>query len=381
MVLSLLFGALAFVSFALTLWQWVEARRFPLHSRVARREPGHLPALTLFKPLKGCDDQTEACLRSWLTQEYGAPVQFLFGVSEPGDPAAALVERLSAEFATADVRLVVSPERRGLNSKVSKLIQLERDARHDVWVVSDADVWVPPGFLGELAAPLAEPGVGLVNPFYRFVGASNLAMRWEAFGVNADFWSGVLQSRRLQPIRFALGAVMAVRRSHVDGMGGFTALRDMLADDYELGRRVAARGGRVALCAVVVECREARRSWAEAWAHQVRWARTIRVCMPGPYAASVLSNATFWPLAGAAVMGGAWAWTGAGLALGARWATAANNHRRLTGTRLGGRWFWMPWFKDVLQMIVWALAFVGTRVEWRGEVYRVRPDGRLERGA
>ena len=67
-------------------------------------------------------------------------------------------------------------------------------------------------------------------------------MQWEAVAINADFWSSVLQARSLKPIDFALGAVMAMRRKQLEQIGGFAALADCLADDYQLGHRIARAG-------------------------------------------------------------------------------------------------------------------------------------------
>jgi ceramide glucosyltransferase len=312
-----------------------------------------------------------------LEQDYPSEIQILFGVAAAEDPAASVVRKLQSEFPHADLRLLVCPERLGANAKVSTLAQLEPHARHDFRVVSDADVQVPPDLLRNLIAPLADDGIGLVNPFYAVAPTRTLAMRWEAISVNADFWSGVLQARRLEPLRFALGAVMAVRRAHLARLGGFAALANVLADDFELGRRVAEQGGRIALCPVVVTCREAPRNWAAVWRHQLRWARTIRVCRPAPYAASVLSNATIWPLLWALVDSRPTVWAGATVCLAIRLATAWDNERRLTRTTGHGPWFWLVPVKDLLQCALWALAFLGHTVEWRGEHFRVRRTGEL----
>ncbi|MBK9140017.1 MAG: bacteriohopanetetrol glucosamine biosynthesis glycosyltransferase HpnI [Verrucomicrobia bacterium] len=369
-------GALATISFGLTLWQWIEARRFPLHRRPPPT-PRPLPGLSVLKPLKGADEETEGCLRSWLAQDYDGSLQFLFGVTSPEDPAAAVIERLLHEFPKCNARLVVCPQRLGVNAKVSKLAQLEPLADQDFIVVSDADVRVPPDFLTHLMTEFARPGVALVNPFYAAATPHNAAMRWEAVAVNADFWSSVLMSRRLAPMRFALGAVMALRRADLESIGGFAALANHLADDYELGRRLTARGGEVALCPTVVECREAPQSWAAVWRHQLRWSRTIRVCQPAAYAASIISNATLWPLLWLAACPGFVPVSALGVCLVARLATAFDNQRRLTRSCSHWRWFWLPPVKDLLQVALWVLAFTGHTVEWRGERYRVRRNGEL----
>src|SRR5207249_3973973 len=168
--------------------------------------------------------------------------------------------------------------------------------RDRVIIISDSDVHVPPDLLANVVAPLCDEGVGLVSCFYRLAYPATLAMQFEAIAINADFWSQVLQAQNLKPLDFALGAVMATTRRRLESIGGFEALKDFLADDYQLGNLIARKGGRIVLCPVVVECRESPKSWREVWRHQLRWARTIRICQPVPYFFSILGNATLWPL-------------------------------------------------------------------------------------
>lgn len=372
-------AALAGLSFVLLLWQWIVARRFPLHRRVA--EAAFAPGVTLLKPIKGCDPATADCLRSWLAQSYAGPVQVLFGIAEPTDPAGDVVRRVIAEFPPADAELVICPEALGANAKVSKLIQLARRAKHGVIIVSDADVRVPPDFLGNVLAPLREPAVGLVNCFYRLANPVTLAMRWEAVAINADFWSQVLQSRSLKPLDFALGAVMVARREALASAGGFAALADYLADDYQLGHRIAAAGWRIELCPVVVECWDPPTGWGAVWKHQLRWARTIRVCQPAAYFFSLLSNATLWPLAWLAAHPTA---ITAVLALGMlaiRGVAAIDLQIRLTRARPRFANLGLVFLKDLLQVALWFGAFAGTAIQWRGQRYRLSRDGRLTRVA
>lgn len=374
MLLTIALATLTFLSLALTLWQFVVARRFPLHLR--SRAPSQPPGVTLLKPLKGCDAETAECLRSWLAQDYGGPLQILFGVTAADDPVCEVVRRLMASHPQADAHLMVCTEQLGPNAKVSKLIQLARHARHEVIAVSDADVWAPSDFLAQAVGPLHETTVGLVCSFYELAKPANLPMRWESFAVNADFWSQVLQSRSLKPVDFALGAVMATTRTHLDQIGGFAALVDHLADDYQLGHQIARNGARIALCPVVVECRSEPMSWREVWRHQLRWARTIRVCQPGPYFLSILSNATLWPLAWWVTQPSWRAGIAAAVCLFARMATAFFNERKLT-RRADLHSLWLAPAKDLLQVGIWALAFLGRNVTWRGERFLVLTGGKL----
>ena len=412
MILNAIFAALALLSLGLLLWQWVAAWRFPLHQRIS--EKSFTPAVTLLKSLKGADTSTEDCLRSWFVQEYAGEVQILFGVASADDPVCAIVRKLTQEFPKRDAQLVVCPQLIGANAKVSKLAELEKLAKHEILVVSDADVRVPADFLVNAVASFREdaiadskesgahgvtrPTIGLVNCFYRLANPSTLAMQWEAIAINADFWSQVLQSQMLKPLDFALGAVMLTKRKFLDEIGGFKSLADCLADDYQLGNRIARNGHRIVLCPVVVECWDPPMTWRAVWKHQLRWARTIRVCQPVPYFFSILSNAGFWGLL--------WFIWGAcrtignsqihsfnggfnaelslerGLIVGAlclviRIIAACDLQHRLTRSWIDAVYFWLVPIKDLLQAIIWLCAFMGNRIEWRGQIFRLNRDGTL----
>ena len=375
-VLHVVLAVFALLSLGLLLWQFLVALRFPLHRRQV--DPGFAPGVTLLKPLKGCDAETTSCLRSWFEQRYAGPVQILLGVASPDDPVCGVARELLAQFPGVDAELVLCSQSLGSNAKVSSLAQLEGRARHDVIVISDADVRVPPDLLANAVAPLRDPAVGLVNCFYRLGNPANPAMRLEAIAVNADFWSQVLQSRSLQPMDFALGAVMTTTRRHLAAIGGFASLLEFLADDYQLGHQIARTGARLELSTVVVECRSAPLPWREVWAHQVRWARTVRVCQPVPYFFSVLHNPTFWPLLWLALrpslLSGAVFAAGVVLRL---WITR-QTLRRLT-PEASASFFWLAPIKDLFQLLLWALAFGGRHVLWRGQRLRVVRGGRLER--
>jgi ceramide glucosyltransferase len=374
-LVNIILGSVAALSLALLLWQWLAALRFPLHQRIPNA--AFTPPVTLLKPLKGCDDSTEACLRSWFTQEYTGPVQILFGVASAADPACAIVRKLQAEFPNGDGQLVVCGPLIGANAKVAKLAEMQKLATHEVLIVSDADVRVPPDFLAQAVAPLADASAGLVNCFYRLANPSTPAMQWEAVAINADFWSQVLQSKSLKPLDFALGAVMITRRRQLDEIGGFTALADTLADDYQLGNRIARHGHRIELCPAVVECWDPPQGWRAVWRHQLRWARTIRVCQPLPYFFSILSNATLWPLVWLLAQPSGLTALSAGLACLLRVTAAGSLQSRLARSHRHWTWAWLVPVKDLLQVVIWASAFAGNRVEWRGRRFTLLPNGTL----
>lgn len=378
MGLNSILGFLAALSFILVFWQWLAARRFPLHLRTPLQSKT-TTGITLLKPLKGCEPETESCLRSWLEQVYPGPVQVLFGVASDADPVCPVVARLQSACPDRDIQLVICDDLAGANAKVAKLARLQVLAKYELIVVSDADVRVPPDLLTDLEVLLRDPGVGLANCFYELANPGTLAMRWEAVAINADFWSQVLQSRTLKPLDFALGAVMATRRKQLEEIGGFRALADCLADDYQLGNRIARRGYSIELSGVVVECWSAPMRWKAVWDHQLRWARTIRVCQPLPYFFSILSNGTLWPLVWLGAKPSLISLIAAATFIGFRLITALDLQRRLIQKRVGISATLLAPLKDVLQVALWFCAFAGNTIRWRGVTMRLRRDGRLER--
>jgi ceramide glucosyltransferase len=385
------FCALALLSVGLLVWQFIAGLRVPLHQR--EKNVAFQPCVTVLKPLRGCDEFTRTCLRSWFIQHYRAPVQILFGVADASDPVCDLIRGLLKEFPICDAELVIAAECLGGNAKVSTLVQLARRAKHPVLCVSDADVRVPEDFLAQVIAPLHDNSVGLVNCFYRLANPSTPAMRWEAIAVNADFWSHVLQANTLKPQDFALGAAMVTRQENIQNIGGFESLLDYLADDYQLGQRIAQSGKRIVLSPVVVECWHEPMTWRDAWNHQLRWARTIRASQPVPYFFSILSNVTLWGTLFAGSVLVLLVATGQfrslslqfGMSAAACWfalvafriGAARVLSMRLTRTHLPFSNASIVILKDFFQIGIWVFSFLGHTVDWRGRRFRILRGGKL----
>lgn len=352
-----------------------------MHQKIA--VPGFAPPVSILKSLKGCDATTRTSLETWFRQNYAGPIELLFGVADANDPVCPVVRELIARNPRCPARLVICGESSGMNAKAGKLAKLEKLAQYQLILISDADVRVPPDFLASFVAPLRDEKTGLVNCFYRLANPTTMAMRWEGVAINADFWSQVLQARTLKPLDFALGAAILIRRHSLEEIGGFESLTDCLADDYQLGNRIAKNGHGIALCPVVVECWDAPMGWNSVWKHQLRWARTIRACQPMPYFFSILSNATLWPLvwlsSSLAITRNIYASLTALVFLAVRIRLAQSLQRRFTpeGTLVSAARL-VP-AKDLLQTALWVFAFAGNNVEWRGRKMKLRRDGTLVR--
>src|SRR5450432_1164526 len=263
--------------YLLALWS---ARAFARYQR--RALPDHHPQVSILKPVKGLDPEMYASFASHCEQDYPGEYEILFGVSSLDDGAVGAIERLQAEFPARSIRLLVCPALLGANGKVSNLVQMLPHARHDYLLINDSDIKVSRQYLrrilAQFQAPMHAAGqVGMVTAPYRGRAHNTIGSRMEALGIATDFIAGVLTARHIERgIHFALGSTLAISRGALNAIGGLEPLVDYLADDYELGVRVARAGYEVALSGEVVETSVPAYNFPQFIAHQLRWARSTR---------------------------------------------------------------------------------------------------------
>ncbi len=353
------------------------ALSFFLKRPLPRLQKAARPGISLLKPVKGLDHDTYACLASFINQDYPNR-QILFGVADPADPVLPVLRELQGKHPDVDIQIINCPQELGLNPKVSTLRQLLPQADHELIVISDSDVRVQPDFLTRLAAALQQPGVGLATCLYRSGPVQTAGGALEALSISADFIPSVAMAHYVEGINFALGAVMALPRQVLERIGGLAGIADYLADDYQLGYRVSQAGLQVHLLPYVVETLGGRETVAGYVAHQLRWARTYRVCRPKGYFAYGITFALPWGLL-AWLTSGLAPWGGrlAVVCLLVRLAVAAVAERACLRGQLPWRYFLLLPIKDLISFGLWVLSFLGDTVSWKGRRYRVAPDGRL----
>jgi ceramide glucosyltransferase len=339
------------------------------------------PPISILKPLKGTDPQIYECLRSHYLQDY-PEYEIIFGVSDPNDPAIATVKKLQSEFPTNRIQLIVCPKILGANIKVSNLAQMLPLARHDDLIVNDSDIRVERDYLRRVIAPLADPTVGMVTCLYRGVAAPTLGSRWEALGISTDFCAGVLAARQLEGgMRFGLGSTLAFRRGDVQRIGGFESFADYLADDYELGRRIAELGLKVELSDLVVETVLPPYSMRNFLQHQLRWSRAIRDARAGGYIGLIFTFGLMWSLVTVITANGArWSWELFAGVTFLRLLVALVIGRVVLADRQLLRNLWLIPLRDITAIAVWIASFAGHTVSWRGDNFHLR-NGKLSRAA
>jgi ceramide glucosyltransferase len=384
-LLSALLTVSGIVYSGLALWA---ARRFE-RTPAPAPDPDFAPGITILKPVKGVDPRMHAGLASHCAQNYAGEFEILFGVSSLDDPAVAEVARLRVDYPHINIRLIECPERLGPNGKLSNLTQMLPYARFEHILVNDSDILVSPNYLTHIAAAFnpkekeqssLEKPAGLVTAPYIGVASRSVWSRLEALGISTDFIPGALVARALEGgLRFGLGSTLATTKSALAAIGGFAALTDQLADDYELGARLHRAGYRVELLHEVVATSVPPYTLRGFCDHQLRWARSTRDSRRAGYLGLGITYVLPWAVLTMIASGGAlWSFTLFSVALLARVAVALVVGVGLLRDGQVLRDFILLLLRDCFGLFFWAWSYASDTVVWRGERFRPRR-GRLER--
>ncbi|HZW33304.1 MAG TPA: glycosyltransferase [Isosphaeraceae bacterium] len=368
---NLLLGLVAVVAVASTLWSmaclfWVTRRR--------RRLAPHTPPVTIFKPLKGLDEELEENLRSFFRLDY--PVyQLIFGVAEADDPAIEVVRTLQREFPDRDAQLVIGTPAFGLNPKVENLAAMDRHRKYDVILISDSNIRVRPSYLRETACYLAEPGVGLVTNLFAGVGEAQAGSAMEILHLNG-FVAGAVAAASVCRATCVVGKSMLMPMQALAAAGGFAGVRNLLGEDQALGLRVRRAGYSIRLSHHVITNISRGRNLKAFLSRQSRWNKVRRGMAPLLFLAEPVTNLAtvglVWAFSGELGI----AWGGLLLLVGLGLVRDALQTRRLRGSLPKLRHLLLSPAKDILLLPVWFDAVFNRWVQWRGHSFLV---GRMTR--
>ncbi len=360
-----------------------------------RRRPaatGFTPSVSILKPVKGLDPGMYEAFASHCRQDYAGEYEILFGVSSLDDPAVEAIQRLQSEFPHRIIRLIQTPDQLGPNGKIGNVVQLLPHARYEYLLLNDSDIRVSSHYLArvmsEFAAPQRGKPIGLVTAPYRGLahGATTpgaprpdsgtwdrptLGSKLEALGISTDFFPGVLTSLKLDgEIRFGLGSTLAVSRPALEAIGGFAPLVQSLADDYELGLRIAQAGYAVALTREIVDTSVPAYPLAGYFAHQLRWARGIRDSRKWGYLGLIFTFGLPWAIFNVIASGFAIESVALlSLACLARVTVALSVGVGILNDRQVLRDLWFLPLRDLFALWTWIWSFAGNTVTWRGETF------------
>jgi ceramide glucosyltransferase len=375
LVLAICASSFFYLWCAVATWRFFNTPR-PNRSSLTELSPLAEPA-SLLIPVCGLEADAR---QNWLAlcQQHPDHYQVLFGVMSPQDSAIPLLEEIVALFPER-ARLILCPQVRGVNYKVSNLMQLLEQAEHDLVVFADSDIQVGPDYLQRITAPLADPEMGLVTCAYVSRHPQTLGAALAAFGRCVDFIPSVLVARQLdRGLRFAMGATIATRQSVLAKLPEFATLVNRAGDDYHIGRMVSEAGYRVELSDYVVEIDITTETLQQVFRRELRWSRSIRCNRGGQYYGLATAYGTIYcllllPLSGFAP----WAIAVTFVCCLLRGIQALIAIYCLDCFQLLA-WSWALPLRDGFNFYLWVLGVTGNRIYWRGRWLEISAGGFIQ---
>lgn len=338
--------------------------------------PNFYPPITILKPICGLDRDIYENLATFCQQEYSI-YQIIFSVRNPQDPGIDVVKQIIQDFPKLDIQLIVCDHIIGTNLKVSNLANALSLAKYEILVIADSDIRVGEDYLQRVVQPLHNKNVGVVTCLYRSV-AAGWVEKLEAVGTACDFHAGAITSKQLEGMKFAFGSTIVIRQEVLKAIGGFEAIADYLADDFQLGYLTAKVGYKVMLSDYIVEHVLFANTLIDSIHHQVRWLRGIRVSRPWGYLGLVFTYGNITSLIlMMTIKGSILCWSG----LAVTWIV-----RLIMGWIVGvkylqdssvKKYFWLVILRDLMSFTIWCYCLFGTTIEWRGLQFKLTKDGKI----
>ena len=342
-----------------------------------------LPFVSLLKPLHGLEPQLEENLESFFTQDY-PQFEVLFAVDREDDEAATVARRVMERHPDRASQIVVNGEPPWPNPPAYSFFCMATEARGEILVTSDSDVFVDGNYLREVVPPLLDEKTGMLTCVYRGLNTGGFWSLMDSIGMSVEMTAGVLIANWMEGMKFGLGPTIVVRRDALKAIGGYPAIGDYFSNDFVIGSFIAAKGFNVALSRHIISHVVPSMSFRRAWRRQVRWAAGTRRSRPLGHLGSGLVYAIPYGIfalmagimlghaaIGAAVLG--WAVVNRSIeALAIGWG--------VTRDRECQRRPWLFAVRDLLGFAVWVASYITRKITWRRNgTFELVKDGRVTR--
>ncbi|MCX7793836.1 MAG: ceramide glucosyltransferase [Thermodesulfovibrionales bacterium] len=212
------------------------------------REPGapFQPPVSILKPLKGLDDNLLDNLESFCKLDY-PEYEIIFSLQDHNDPAYRIARKIKDRYPEKDISIIVERNYSGLNPKINNLIPAYRAAKYDYILISDSNVMVDKNYLREIMKHMEDQEVGLVTNLIRGTGGRSIGSIFENLHLNTFILGSVCFLDRFLKMPCVIGKSMLMRKSDLESIGGLEAFKDILAEDYIIGKEIHKKGKKVIL--------------------------------------------------------------------------------------------------------------------------------------
>ncbi len=378
MILTIVFMGIAMIGLAGCLLQLMAVRAYTATPRCGEGDslPRTFPPVSILKPLKGLDDSLFDNLESFCNLDY-PKYEIIFALQNRNDPAWKVVRKIKDKYPLLDITIAVEYCEEGLNPKVKNLIPAYARAKYDLILVSDSNVRVEKAYLSSITGHMADPAVGLVSNMIRGVGGRSAGAVLENLHLNSFIVGSVCFLDKYLGMPCVIGKSMLMRRTDLDAIGGFRAVRDFLAEDYIIGKRIHDLGRKVVLSGHLIN------NVNEYWGirrflnRHTRWARLRWHIGGARYLSELAGNAVFMSFVPLLISPAS--------KMAAFFAAAVSSFKvahdyyigRKLRTGMNPLFYLVSPLKDLVIGLTWFVPVVSNTVAWRDNRYIIGRDSLL----
>jgi ceramide glucosyltransferase len=339
------------------------------HSARNRHVADDGAGVSIIRPVCGIENFSEQALGSSFRLDR-ENCEILFCVAQPNDPAVPLLRHLMAAHPDVPARLLVGNDRISANPKLNNIAKGWAAARHHWIVMADSNVLMRHDTVAQLLAAwrrdtglVCSPPIGCVP--------TGLWAELECAFLNTyqARWQSLADAVGLG---FAQGKCMLWRREVLETAGGMRALASEMAEDAAATKLVRRLGLRVRMVDAPFAQPLGRRSAADVWQRQVRWARLRRGTFRLFFLPEILTGGLVPLAAGTACVAAA---GGPAVLVAGAFAAAWYGGEALLAHTAGWHLSWRSPFawmlRDALLPALWLKGWEDKDFIWRGTTMRV----------
>ncbi len=337
---------------------WVKRWLVPLE-RTEQSVP-----VTIFRPLKRGVPEIGMKLRSFL-QAVQPDDQVLMGIYEDDILTENAARAALADFPRLDIHIISCRRDLARNPKINKLLRLAPLACHDYWIILDSEIEDAATFLPQFRSEWNSLHFPVLSAPYRF-----RKLTLTTAPVLHTLLPGLAVLQRLGKISNTVGAALAVTRSQIEKLGGWESLADELAEDYQLGHRLAQMGIPVRFSSVVVALGNDSETPLSALRQLHRISATYRRYQPLGFAGSIVLHSMTWGLFAAFLH--PFGWIMLLLASLSRLVVCHQRARTLGWSLSLGRSLFLIPVSSLLETLFWIMAWLPLPVHWAGKRWELK---------
>jgi ceramide glucosyltransferase len=344
----------------------------------ARGAADHLPPISLLKPIKGLEEGLDENLESYFRQDYPGVLEIIFSAESLDDPGMDVARAVAARHPAIPARFVESDPDFGLNPKVANLAGALAAASHDLVLQSDANTRAKPDYLRRIVSELLAEDASLLSSIVVGVGEESTGAAFENLHMTALIGTSTCTALHVAGVTCVIGKSMLFRKSELAALGGLRRVRNILCEDFILGRTYQEAGKRVVLSTTTIENVNVTNTVERFLSRHSRWLKMRAVIHFGSFVLDLFANPTAWALAAVMASGGHPVTLAAlGLALPYKLAVDWALLRLARGEGMALQHFVLAPVKDILIGGMWFYCLASRSVTWRGRKLRFGKDSEL----